>query len=440
VRAAAAVATLALGLASIGGLARAAVFEIQIADVAGEGYFDPTPRDPVGGNVGTTLGEQRLMATQAAANVWGAFIHSDIPIVISAQFNPLPCEPLAAQLGIAGPRSLFRDFTGVPLTGTWYPSALADAVAGRNLAPGMPDINATFSSSIDTGCFTGAPEGWYYGLDGNPPEGKGNLFNTVLHELAHGLGFSSTVNLASGAKQQGFNDVFMRHLEDHSNGKVYPDMNDAERLAASTKTGNLHWVGPNARGSGGFLQTGRTGDHLHMYAPNPQEPGSSVVHWDISLEPSEIMEPFFVAGSLRTLTEALLIDIGWSLAQQASPTPSPSPTPPATRTPTLSATATASLTASRTATITPPPQPPTNTPTRTHTSTPVPTPTITPTPRPGDPGDGNCDSRRGAADIIAVIVALEQGEPVECPGVDADDDGDIDTQDVGAAITGLFGG
>jgi hypothetical protein len=335
---------------------------------------------------------------------------------------------------MAGPRSLFRDFSGAPLSGTWYPSALGDAVAGRDLAPGQPDINAIFNSNIDTGCFMGAPDGWYYGTDGNAPGGQADFANTVLHELAHGLGFSSTVNLATGAKQQGFDDVFIRHLEDHSSAKLYPDMSDAERLAASISGSNLHWVGAHARALAGVLQAGRTGDHIHMYAPEPQEPGSSVVHWDVALEPSEIMEPFSVDGSIRTLTEGLLADIGWSVLGAPSPTPSASPTRTSTRTATITATASGSATPSRTATATPPP---TATGTATRTSTPAPTSTVTATPRPGEPGDGNCDSLRGAADLIAVIAAIGDGTS-PCPGLDADDDGDVDADDVEATLAGLF--
>jgi len=42
---------------------RAAAFaelRITVADDPGEGFNDNTPVDPIGGNTGTTLGEQRL--------------------------------------------------------------------------------------------------------------------------------------------------------------------------------------------------------------------------------------------------------------------------------------------------------------------------------------------------------------------------------------------
>jgi hypothetical protein len=40
-------------------------------DDPGEGFNDPTPAAPVGGNSGTTKGQQRLIAFQYAADLWG---------------------------------------------------------------------------------------------------------------------------------------------------------------------------------------------------------------------------------------------------------------------------------------------------------------------------------------------------------------------------------
>jgi hypothetical protein len=56
-----------------------------------------------------------------------------------------------------------------------------------------------------------------------------------------------------------------------------------------------------------------TGGRLKLYAPNPDEPGSSISHWDTSAFPNLLMEPN-LTGSLRhtvDLTLPLLYDIGW---------------------------------------------------------------------------------------------------------------------------------
>ena len=61
------------------------------ANAPGVGFNDPTPAAPVGGNTGTTLGEQRLRAFQFAADVWGRTLDSSVPILVLSSFEPLTC-------------------------------------------------------------------------------------------------------------------------------------------------------------------------------------------------------------------------------------------------------------------------------------------------------------------------------------------------------------
>ena len=58
----------------------------------GVGFNDPTPVAPVGGNTGTTLGQQRLIAFQHAAEIWGQTLDSPVPVVVRAQFTALARE------------------------------------------------------------------------------------------------------------------------------------------------------------------------------------------------------------------------------------------------------------------------------------------------------------------------------------------------------------
>ena len=55
----------------------AALVTVINGDGAGEGFNDPTPVTPVGGNTGTTRGAQRLLALQYAAEQWGAVLRSE---------------------------------------------------------------------------------------------------------------------------------------------------------------------------------------------------------------------------------------------------------------------------------------------------------------------------------------------------------------------------
>src|SRR4051794_12681064 len=95
--------TLAFALAAIvlsaaAASAGPAQFVIVNINAAGVGFNDPTPAAPVGGNPGTTLGEQRLIAFQHAAQLWSARLDSSVPIRIRAQFTALG----AGVLGSAG--------------------------------------------------------------------------------------------------------------------------------------------------------------------------------------------------------------------------------------------------------------------------------------------------------------------------------------------------
>src|SRR5712692_4034106 len=274
--------------------AQAATITIVNLDGPGEGLNDPTPVAPVGGNPGTTLGAQRLNAFQAAADLWGARLESSVEIRVDAHFDPLlPCSNASGTLGGAGPNRIARDFSGAPVASTWFTIALANSLAGVDLDPTHDDIGATFNSNVGTaGCLSAS--GWYYGLDASPLSNEHDFVSVVLHELGHGLGFVTVVDLTTGAKPMGFNDTFMRFLEDHSTGKLHPNMTDAERVTASVDTGDLHWVGANVVANSGFLTSGRhPSGHVEMFAPNPQQSTSSVSHFSNALLPNELMEPIY---------------------------------------------------------------------------------------------------------------------------------------------------
>ena len=309
----------------------AATITILNLDEAGEGFNDPSAPDPAstaGGNPGATLGAQRLIAFQFAANLWEAIIQSAIEIRVDAEFNPLFCDATSATLGQAGPNTAHRDFVGAPVAATFYVQALANARNGADLDPASNDIGAEFNSTFGTTC--PIPLAWYYGLDGIPPAGTIDFPTVVLHEMAHGLGFLSLVSLQTGAKFAGFDDAYMRLLENHATGLLFPTMTDAERFTASRAGPNLHWTGTVAIGCGNIaLTSGRdpaTG-HIEMFAPNPAQQGSSVSHFSTSLSPNQLMEPFVTGGpcsiSMPLVDPCLLVDLGWTLVPLVPPPPPP---------------------------------------------------------------------------------------------------------------------
>src|SRR5215475_14910056 len=221
----------------------AATITIVNANAAGVGFNDPTPVAPVGGNPGTTLGQQRLNAFQFAANIWGSTLNSVPTIVILSTFEPLTCTATSAVLGSAGPTEVFRDFTGAPFPGTWYNNAHASAIFGTNLDPATPGIRARFNSNLgQPGCLTGVP--FYLGLDNNHGTAI-DLLTVLLHEFGHGLGFSTVSNGLTGAFLAGFPSAFDHFLLDNTSGLTWDQMTNAQRASSSLSEGHLVWNGPH---------------------------------------------------------------------------------------------------------------------------------------------------------------------------------------------------
>src|SRR3954464_12047576 len=152
---------LALAAAALMGLpARAAAsahITVVNTDGPNEGFNDPTPVAPIGGNPGTTKGQQRLIAFQFAADLWGASLDSNIDIQIQASFDPLGANVLGAA-GAAFSIRNFNDFAAEGFPGgtanTNYHIALADKRAGVDLLTAFgltaatPEIVAQFSSDF----------------------------------------------------------------------------------------------------------------------------------------------------------------------------------------------------------------------------------------------------------------------------------------------------
>ena len=179
-----ALATLALVLVFVAFAPAAARGAAQITivntDGPNEGFNDPTAATPVGGNTGTTVGQQRLIAFERAAEIWGQLLDTPVEIRVRASFDPLPCTADEGALGGAFPDTVVSDSPDAPLAGAWYPSALANKFAGTDLVPGSDDITARFNSSVgQTGCLESGF--WYYGLDAQHGTGF-DLVAVLLHE------------------------------------------------------------------------------------------------------------------------------------------------------------------------------------------------------------------------------------------------------------------
>ena len=290
-------AVLALGAAAPARAAATIVIVNQ--NGPGDGFNDPTPVAPVGGNTGTTLGQQRLNAFQRAAEIWGATLTSTVPIRIGASFVPLACTATSAVLGSASADEIWSDFPNAPRAATWYPSALASKLSGQDMAsPGEPHIVAHFNSRLGLAqdCLPGS--GFYLGLDDNFGE-QIDLVTVLLHEFAHGLGFQTFTNHETGAEVQGHPSIWDYYLLNNRTGKLWVEMTDAERAASAVTWRGLSWNGPGVTSA--VPQVLAPSSNLAIGGPASGQAAGNYAVGDASFGPPLATPP--VAGQLMPVVD-----------------------------------------------------------------------------------------------------------------------------------------
>lgn len=331
-----------LGMALLFGTAStasAADMVLVVNDGPDSGFNDPTPVAPEGGNNGATLGQQRRIAFQYAADILGSRIDSRVPIRIVADFDEtLSCDRESATLGAAGPITYVANFTTTSRarSNVFYPLALANALRGSRVPDTANDIRATFNPTLDEGTNCLESASWYYGIDGVTPSDRPSFVSTVEHELTHGVGFISLVALTDDANSRAgqfpqtsdggarLPDIYSTFIQDLSfpNDPLWTDLTDEQRARSLTNGENVVWSDINTGSrAASILTAGLKEGRVKLYAPSPVSPGSSISHWDESLSPDQIMEPFAtgnddVASGIG-LTTCVLEDIGWTLANGA---------------------------------------------------------------------------------------------------------------------------
>jgi hypothetical protein len=236
--------------------ALAAKLELINIDPPNSGFNDPTPATPVGGNPGTTIGQQRLNAYRRALELWGSVLKSDITIHVVGSFSAFPQSLCAGGvLARAGAIQIFANFPNAPKRDTWYSAALANALAGQDLAPGDlgpeagyvgADIVAQFNGGLgQPNCISGST--WYYGLDNNAPPGTIDFLNTFMHEIAHGLGFQNFIDESDGLPpawpDYPYPDIYMSHTLDTELNKTWDQLTPAQIVQSAIKTDRVVWAG-----------------------------------------------------------------------------------------------------------------------------------------------------------------------------------------------------
>lgn len=114
--------------------------------------------------------------------ILGPLIISPVPIRIEAKWFH---DPSAAKEAVGRTTGTFRGFPG-GIPGTFYSSALADALSESDVAPGRFDITLSFADHPP----------WYLGTDGAVGADQVDFVTIALHEIVHGLGFLGSMRVA----------------------------------------------------------------------------------------------------------------------------------------------------------------------------------------------------------------------------------------------------
>jgi len=247
-------------------------------------------------------------AVEYAAGIWEMVISSKIPIYLEANWQVLSSKTL----GSCGAASYYVDFDGAPQPGTYYPVALAEKLMEKELTgPGNPDMTARFNSTV----------AWYPGTDGKTPSNRYDLASTVLHEIAHGLGFIGflQVRTTTMAGSYGNNDkvpaIYDQYVEDYPAHRL-TDLNyygnPSRELYNALVSNNLYSGSPTAYAWS--LET-----RPRLYAPSTFSNGSSIYHLNDSNYPYGSINALMTSAAGMgeaihypgPMTAGILADLGW---------------------------------------------------------------------------------------------------------------------------------
>jgi len=229
---------------------------------------------------------------QGAIDIWSANFKSSVPVTIDASWGRSASWGI---LGSARPVSFYSGFSGAPDPSLWYPSALANALAGKDLDKANPEIIIQVNSNAQ----------WNARGDGAPNNSEYDLQSVFIHEIAHGLAF-----LANDSYDTYFG---IGSIDQPTPFDAYAQTVDGRRLAdipspslelGKVLTTSLVWAGPLGIAANGGIKP-------KLYTPARYESGSSISHLDEAtfskLGQDSIMTPNLDAGEIFTGPGPLLL-------------------------------------------------------------------------------------------------------------------------------------
>ena len=228
---------------------------------------------------------------------WSKYVYSDVPIRVSVSWQELEGKVNA----YAKPANYYA------IDGIYYPAALMEKKQKKNLNGNEADIEVAINDTLK----------WYVDVNNIPtslPSGVQDLASTLLHELAHGLGYVGSITEANlQTSEFDVPTIFDMFVSDDRGNPIVTRTKKSFELNNSLLTSEaLYW--------NGCIAKSYCGQMLKLYAPKSFNSGSTVYHLDENSYPYSdgfaMMTPqvrnsdIFRKPDIATL--AMLADIGWN--------------------------------------------------------------------------------------------------------------------------------
>lgn len=279
-----------------------ASFIVTYFDAEGTGFYD------------AVLGAGRRAAFEYAVSQYDSWLGSTaVPIRIETGWSSLASGALGQSQST---QSLWRDFSGAEVTGTWYGDALADFLHGSSLGGDTWDMKLTFNLNFSTWNYD-------YTLADGGFAGLYDFTSVAMHEIGHGMGLWSTFT-ATGAwgYGTGYPSIYDRFLE-YADGtdliatSPAPDVTTNPEGEGAADDG-IYWSGADATAAHG-------GERVQLYSPATWSSGSSLSHLNNTGYTGLLMNYAIGTNDERRFIDdimsGMLTDIGWEQGEAETPEP-----------------------------------------------------------------------------------------------------------------------
>lgn len=239
-----------------------------------------------------------------ATEILSSIFTSSQTIDIEANWEDMGSSSI---IGYSQTLDFIMNFNKAPLSDVWYPSPLAEALAGKNLTGSDADFLIAFNTEF--------ADRFYYGTDGDCPSGKLDFVTVVLHEICHGLGFTGVMYYSSGRGGYSLNNEYLPAAFESfaKNSSGVSLMNTVTYPNPSTALGTA--LTSNAI----VFETPYAGD-VSLYTPSTWSSGSSFYHVSEAYDGTDnaLMTYSMDYGesihSLGNLTLNMFSTMGWEVS------------------------------------------------------------------------------------------------------------------------------